>query len=312
VTLRDLDDRFIPAAAARVREWAARLAGERVKLRAKKGELAQIRPADLDSRYAGKGVLATVREIPQMGFVLIAAVFLAGTATVVVRHQPEPEPTSPVDVTLGSQPSVPSGNRLGPDVGQKTEEYEKTSHDDLEKVAAHDPDAKRLALVAFSEYRTPAQLATLLNGYDVRRVYLRAGSAGPEAAQVPFEIKGELGASLRRAYADIALSRLELRRSYLAYVATTKNDKAYQADYQHYADSAGREVVAYQHLCACIFSAVIEAPASLLLALWTNLDVRSVQVADRGASMGKLLVTPVLPETTGLVTQGPPTPTPAP
>ncbi|MCW2545324.1 MAG: hypothetical protein JWM40_2876 [Frankiales bacterium] len=310
--LRELDDRFIPAAAARIRTWTTRFTGERSRIQAKKGGLTQVRLADLDSRYAGKGPLAIVREIPQAGFVLIAAVFLAGTATAVVRHQPAPHSAPAVDVTLGSQPAVPSGNRLGPDIGQTTEDYEKTSHEDLEKVAAHSPDASRLALVAFSDYRTPAQLATLLGSYDVRRVYLRARNAGPDAAQIPYEIKGELGASLQRAYADIALSRLELRRSYLAYVATTKNDKVYQADYQHYADSAGREVVAYQHLCACVFSAVIEAPASALLGLWTNLDIRSVQVADRGASMGKLLVTPVLPETTGLVTQGPPTPSPSP
>ena len=69
---------------------------------------------------------------------------------------------------------------------------------------------------------------------------------------------------------------------------------------------------AYQRRCTCLFSAVVEAPASLLLDLWTNPDIRSVQVADRGAEMTKLLVLPLPPETTGLVTKGPESPTQAP
>ncbi|MCU1591332.1 MAG: hypothetical protein JWP11_2588, partial [Frankiales bacterium] len=121
-----------------------------------------------------------------------------------------------------------------------------------------------------------------------------------------------LGPGLRQGYADVAQSRLALQRSYLAYVATTKNDKAYQDDYQRYADSAGREVKAYRQLCSCLFSALVEAPASRLLDLWTNPDIRSVQVAGRDADLAKLLVLPLTPETTGLVTKGPETPTPDP
>jgi hypothetical protein len=310
--LEELDERFVPLAAERLRRWVGGLGTLRTRAVAKRPAVGDIRPKDLDARYAGKGLLATVREIPQIGFVLIGAVFMAGTATAVVRHQPEREPAQIAESPVVGEPAVPASNRLGPDVGQTTEEYERTSHDDLERVAGDSPDSVRLALVTFSDYRTPTQVAQLLASYQVRRVYLRAKDAGPEAVAAPHDIRGELGASLRKAYADVALSRLELRRSYLAYVATTKNDKAYHDDYQRYADSAGREVTAYQHLCSCLFSAVVEAPASLLLDLWTNPDIRSVQVAGRGADVAKLLVLPLTPETTGLVTKGPETVTPAP
>jgi hypothetical protein len=312
VRLRDLDERFVPLAAARVRRWVAGLAVQRTRVLATKADVSDIRPKDLDARYAGRGPLAMVREIPQIGFVLIGAVFMAGTATAVVRHQQQPAPAPVADSPALTEPTVPASNRLGPDVGQTTEDYERTSHDDLEQVAGDHPDSVRLALVTFSDYRTPAQVLDALGGYGVRRVYLRAKDAGPEAAQLPYEIRGQLGPSLRKAYADIALSRLELRRSYLAYVATTKNDKAYHDDYQRYADSAGREVKAYQKLCACVFSAVVEAPAGQLLDLWTNPDIRSVQVAGRGAELADLLVLPLQPETTGLVTKGPETPAPQP
>lgn len=307
--LNDLDERFVPLAAARLRRWVTGLGEQRTRVRAKRPAARDIRIKALDARYAGKGPLATVREIPQIGFVLIGAVFMAGTATAVVRHQPDPEPTPVAESPVVGEPAVPASNRLGPDVGQTTQDYERTSHDDLERVAADSPDAVRVALVSFSDYSTPAQVVQMLAGVQVRRVYLRARAAGPEAAEVPYEIRGELAPSLLKAYADIARSRLALQRSYLAYVATTKNDKAYHDDYQRYADSAGREVKAYQQRCTCLFSAVVEAPASRLLDLWTNPDIRSVQVAGRGAQVAKLLVLPLPPETTGLVTKGPETPT---
>lgn len=310
--LQELDERFVQLAARRVRRWVAGLGEQRTRALAKRVSLAGIRPKDLDARYAGKGPLATVREIPQIGFVLIAAVFMAGTATAVVRSHPAPDPTPVAESPVVGEPAVPASNRLGPDVGQTTADYERTSHDDLERVAADHPDSVRLALVTFSDYGKPAPVASLLASYDVRRVYLRAKDAGAEAAELPYEIRGELGPSLRRAYADLALSRLELRRSYLAYVATTKNDKAYHDDYLRYADSAGREVKAYQQLCRCLFAAVVEAPTRLLLDLWTNPDIRSVQVAASGTEFAKLVVLPLRPETIGLVTKGPETPTAAP
>ena len=105
-----------------------------------------------------------MREIPQIGFVLIAAVFMAGTATAVVRNQPRPEPAPVADSPVLGEPPVPAGNRLGPDVGQTTEDYERTSHEDLERVAADSPDAVRLALVTFSDYRTPAQVGAAARG----------------------------------------------------------------------------------------------------------------------------------------------------
>jgi hypothetical protein len=319
----ELDDRFVPIAAARLRRWVDALAGWRSVLDTRRSQVRSqvrtalptqvrdIRPADLDARYAGTGPLATVREIPQIGFVLIAAVFMAGTATAVVRHQPDQAAEQLTESPVVGEPPVPASNRLGPDVGQKTDDYEQTSHGDLEKVADKDPDGRRVALVTFSDYRTPAQVEQALADLDVRRVYLRAKDAGPEAAPVPYELRpGQLAAGLQKAYNDVALSRLELRRSYLAYVATTKNDPVYQKDYQRYADSAGREVTAYQHSCACVFSALVEAPAERLLDLWTNPDVRAVQVAGKGVDPVALVVLPLLPETNGTVPE--PAPTPAP
>ncbi|MCU1587238.1 MAG: hypothetical protein JWN31_731, partial [Frankiales bacterium] len=190
--LGDLDDRVVPLAAARLRRWLTALSGQRSRVLATGTVVRDVRLKDLDARYAGKGPLATVRDIPQIGFVLIGVVFMAGTATAVVRsHQPDQQPAPVTDSpVVAGQPSVPASNRLGPDVGQTTQDYERTSHDDLERVAANDPGSVRLALVTFDSYESPNQVVQLLGSYQVRRVYLRAKAAGSEAAAVPYEIRG--------------------------------------------------------------------------------------------------------------------------
>jgi hypothetical protein len=252
--------------------------------------------------------MTTIREVPQLGFIVIAAVFLAGTATALLRHQPAPQSvSSPGPI---ADQSSDAGNRLGPDIGETTTGYEASSLQDLEHLADTSPTSTRTALVTLKGYLTPAQVQALLGPYQVRRVYLRAKVGGPDAAEVPYDIRGELGASLRKAYGDVALSRLAVRRSYLAYVETTTDDKAYHDDYAAYAASTGREVIAYQHSCACVFSALVDAPARDLVALRAHPQVRAIQVAGEGLSLAALIVQPLLPETTGLVTKGPVSPAP--
>lgn len=298
-----LDDRYVPVLAARARTWAERTFAALQGARLRREQLAHTRPAELDARFADNSLLKAVREIPQLGFVIVAAVFLAGTTTALLSQQPSA--SRGTDRPAFEQPVPEAGIRLGPDIGETTTGYEASALQDLERLAATAPTDTRLALVTFSGYRSPGQVEALLTSYHVRRVYLRAKAGGPNAVQLPYEIRGELGGSLRKAYADVALSRLAVRRSYLAYVATTTDDKAYQDDYAAFAESTGREVVAYQHNCACIFTAVVEAPARDLLALRGHAEVRAVQAAGKGLAIAALIVQPLLPETTGLVVKGP-------
>lgn len=305
---RELDRHYVPLMAERTRASATRLARWWEELAVQRRKLADTKPAELDERYAANRLLRMVRDIPQLGFVIIAAVFLAGTATAVVGHHPAP--ARPDDGVALEQPPVDPGNRLGPEIGETTSGYEATALQDLKRLAGSSPASTRLALVSFRAYATPAQVEALLGSYQVRRVYLRAAVGGPEAAQLPYEIRGVLGPTLRRAYADVALSRLAVQRSYQAYVETTTDDKAYHDDYAAYAASTGREVSAYQHSCACLFSAVVEAPVKELLALRGRPEVRAVQVAGKDRPLTALVVEPLLPETKGLVTKGPVTAAP--
>jgi len=301
--LSRLDQQGIPLAARKVRRWADRIAVQRTKLQGQRERLRAVRPADLDARYAATGPLAVVRDLPQVGFVVIALVLMAGAGTAIIRQEP-PRPAASTGLP-GVEPSAAPGLRLGPEVGEVTADYERFARAGLVQAAKDQPTTRLHALVTFRGYRTPAQLQTDLGGFPVKRVYLRAGVAGEEAGPVPYDIRGELGAGLRRAYRATAMSRLALRRTYLAYVATTKNDKAFQDDYQRYADSAGREVTAYQKGCACVFSAIVEAPASVLLTLQGRAVIRAVEVAGTGVPLTQLLVQPLLPETKGVVVKSP-------
>lgn len=306
--VRELDERYVPVLAERARSMVDKTAAERIAALEQARHLAATKPGEWEQRYAGSRLLQLVREIPQIGFVIIAAVFLAGTATAVVRHR-QPRQQS-ADEQVVQEPSADAGNRLGPEVGETTTGYEATSFQDLEHLADTAPTSTRLALVSLRRYATPAEVTALLGSFQVRRIYLRASAGGPEAAQLPYDIHGELSSSLRRAYADVALSRLAVRRSYLAYVATTTDDKAYHDDYAAFAASTGREVVAYQHSCACVFSVVVEAPARDLLALRARPAVRALQVAGKDQTLTNLVILPLLPETVGLVTKGPVTEAP--
>lgn len=305
---KELDSRYVPLLAAVTRAWAQRLGSAGQQLRRPRQALAQTSPAELDERFASRGLLKTVRDVPQIGFVLVAAVFLAGTATALLsRH-----PASPAgrDRAALEQPVADPGVRLGPEIGETTAGYEGTARTVLQALASSSPGSTRLALVSLRSYATPAQLQALLGGYQVRRVYLRAAVGGLAAAELPYDIHGELGSSLLRAYADVALSRLAVQRSYLAYVATSLDDKAYHDDYAAYAANAGREVSAYQHRCACLFTAIVEGPVGDLLALSKRAGIRAVQAAGKDRQLGTLFIAPLLPDTRGLVTKGPGTSAP--
>lgn len=299
--IRELDQRYVPVAAARTRAGVERLAIQRTALAQQRRRMSQTKPSEIDERFAGNRLLALVHEIPQLGFIVIAAVFLAGTVTAVVQ-QPTARPAASGQV---ADDLANDGLRLGPDIGQTTSGYERSTTVDLARLASTSPTSSRLALVTFSSYQTPQQVVALLNSYEVRRVYLRAAAGGPEAAQVPYDIHGDLAAALQKGYAAVAQARLAVRDSYLGYVATTENDKAYQADYAAYAASTGREVIAYQRSCACVFTAVVEAPARELLAIRSLPAVRAVQLASEDAKLTALVIQPLAPETKGLVTKGP-------
>jgi hypothetical protein len=266
---------------------------------------------DLDARYAGSGPLALLREVPQVGFVLIGLVFLAGTATAVTREasQNRRSAQQTVEVAPPSAASLPGeevddGSRtLGPDVGEVVQSYLANASQGL--AAAVSSAGTRVALVSLRSYLTPGQLKQLLTGYHVNRIYLRAPAGGKDAAQLPVDVTGDLASSLPKAYAQAAHGRELARTSYQGYVDTltvsTTEDQAFKDLYAAFAHSTAREAQAYKSSCACVYAAVVSATPKLLAELARKQPVRGLQVAGKGLVLGQLQVLPLLPEVTKVV-----------
>ena len=306
MTLKDLDERYLPAAAQRVRSIADRVAVQGARVGSWRRSLSGTGLSELDARFAGSGPLALMREVPQVGFVLIAAVFLAGAGTAVTRQSARDKRAEqnvvqapPASALDGLDPAT----ALGPDIGQTTTQYFATSLAQLNKAASH--QGNRFALVSFTDYRTPAQVQSMLAGYPIRRVFLRAKAGGKDAAQLPVDIKGAFLPALQRAYAQTARDRLVAQKSYLGYVnslqVTTKEDQAFKDLYASYATSTGREAREYKRGCACVYAALVEAKAAALPALRVRPFIRGVQVAGPDLTLRQLLVHPLLPEISGVV-----------
>lgn len=307
MNLRDLDRRVLPVAAravARVRDRVVAL---------ERPEVPSVR--ELDHRYGGKAPLALVREVPQVGFVVIAAVLLAGIATARTqeaantrRDQAASQTVDAPPQQTGSGPAdtvLDGDDVLGPLVGAVTSAYEADAARELDTVADEDPDGRRAALVSLDAYQTPAQLVQLLGTVDVRRVYLRAKAAGKNATQASVDIKGGLLADLNKAYASTATQRATAAKEFQGYVdtidGTSADEQSFKKLYAAFATANTVEAQQYRSGCACVFSAIVEADATQLKALSEVAGVRAVEVAGPGLDVGGLQVHPLLPEVKGTV-----------
>jgi hypothetical protein len=307
---RDLDARFLPSAARRAGHSAAAWHRRRGRAQERLQRVQQQGLRDLDDRYARSGPLGFVAELPQLAFVLIAALFVAAVAVAVrqdaVNARSERAPADAVG-TSGSDSSQQAGRTfLGPEVGDTTSRYQSAALLTLKKAEGDDD---RIALVSLASYLTPEQAVTLVAGVDVRRVYLRAKAAGPQAAQLPVDVKADLLTELKEQYASLVPLRRKAQREFQRYVDTipgsTKAEVAFKRDYERFAVAAGKEAGAYAANCACVFAIVVSASPERLTELGQRAGVRAVEAAAVDLGLGDVEVLPLLPEVKGVVKKDP-------
>jgi hypothetical protein len=123
-----------------------------------------VRPRDLDDRFASSGPLGLVRDVPQLGVLLVVTVVLAGV--LVARSSDEAQ--------SARQRGNAGSAALGPAVGASIDEHFSTARERAVAVAATDPEARFTALVSLSDGRTPVQTPG--------DVVAASRSAGAEAA----------------------------------------------------------------------------------------------------------------------------------
>ena len=302
--LRDLDDRVVPRLAtwlrtrvdaARTRPSPSSSSGDPSGPEASaRGFLRR-----LDDRYASSGPLALLREVPQVGLAVAAALFLTGAGVAVARGG------GGDSVDRGAQ-TAQARTALGPAAGTAVPDYVARVGERAVALSAEAPDDVHVGLVSLTRYVQPEELASLLDGLEVRRAYLAVPSTDPGEV-LAADVQDVVG-DLRGLYAATAARRAEDREEFIrtsrGIVATTPAEIASRDSYELAARVAGREAAAYRAGRPCVFAAVVEGPARVLAALPAFDGVRAVELAPAGTGLSELRVRPLPPEQTGTVTTG--------
>jgi hypothetical protein len=153
---------------------------------------------------------------------------------------------------------------IGPYPGDVVGTYLAYARSRLDQLTVVAPDADLFAVVSFSDYRTPSALLGLLADYRMHRVFIRV----PPGGRV-FE------APVRDPVADVEAA--------FAHAAVTAAPRTPEAS-------------AYHRRCACVFAAVVRAPAGRLARLAGTEGVRAVDVASPGSTMASAVFVPLLPD----------------
>lgn len=307
--LRDLDDRLVPRAAVWLRSTLDDAADRRGRVRALllqrwQALLDPSRPGvlrRLDDRYASRGPLHLLRDVPQLGVLVVAAVFLAGAGIALARQAPESvrerqlvEQEEALPLTLGVQP----GQDVDTHLGQARER--------AVELAREAPTAQHLALLSVRDELTAEQAGSLTTESElgVRKVYVRAPVAG-DAELLEVDPGDDVVATLTDLFAQTARRKGEEQREFLtlarSITSVSEEDKQFKASYEAAARTAGLEAAAFRTGCACVLAVVVEGPAAQLAELGSLPLLRGVEVAPRGAELTSLEITPLAPETTGTV-----------
>ena len=287
--LEQLDDRVVPVVAAALRQLLdrARPSGVGSSLRL---------PATAQRR------LAPLRAVPHLGLLLLAAsVFVVGSLVALTR-QPT-SPASPADAA-----ALPVGaammTGIGPTVGQLAETYVSDVRRQTQRSTAEAPDSIQLGLVALTGYLTPAQVVALVGPLSVERVLLQAQVSVGTAAVVDSpvtQVVPDLTALFARTAARKQVDARDLKATGDSITPKTQEQTDFKAFYRTALATTEQEIVVYQQGCPCVFMVLVRGRASALQALEANPQVRVVQFAPLGLTTGQLVVTPLLPGTTGAV-----------
>ena len=249
----------------------------------------------------GRGFLALLRSVPQLGLLLAGLVFVVGVL-VALDHR-TPQPVRPADA--GALPvGAAALTGIGPTVGQLAETYLSDTRRKTQRATAQAPDSVQVGLVALTGYLTPQQVVTLVGALPVERVLLQPQVSVGTAAVVDSPVTRvvpDLTALFGRIAARKQGDARDLKATGDSITATTQEETDFKAFYRTALATAEQEIVLYQQGCPCVFMLLLRGRASDLQALEASPQVRAVEFAPVGLTTGQLVVTPLLPGATGPV-----------
>ena len=300
--LRDADDRYVPRMAATLRTGVDVADERRRRLRERlrrtvralfdaRGPLRR-----LDDRYAGRGPLALLRDVPQLGLLLVAAVFVTGAGVALARSGGEQRA-----VTEQRQIDASTPTALGPDVGTSVDAYIAQARKRAAIVSQGSPDGVYTAFVSFSTYLTPTRAQLALGELQVTKVILHAHLRTADVLPVSVT---NMVPDVRKISEDVVRRKLqdatEFEKLARSITPKTKEEKQFQSFYLAAARQARQEAAAYKGECTCVIGVLVRGPARELAALPAIAGIRVVEIGGRQDDEA-LLLRPLDPDQKGVV-----------
>lgn len=292
MSLQSWDERWLPVLArgvqrriARWREVLAGVAGPGSAL----GAAARSQPA-----LAGS-----------IAVVALAAIVLAAAGG----------PGGPSDGDSGAAPPlttqipVPVTTTVGPVPGGSVASYLTHASFDLRKFGETSHGQAGYAVVDLHTYLRPGQAATVFNGVDVVRAYVRVPSK-----TLPTQVHA---IALQSTFADLGNGMEGSGRLAAATAHTfgelvgqlkphSAQDRALRRRYQVQEQASAFEATALlrPQTCGCVFALVVHANDAALLRLAASPEVRAVDPAPTDVGLSTLTVFPLEPEIVTVVPRG--------
>jgi hypothetical protein len=305
VKLDDLDERWVPRLAVRLRAFVDNAGVRRERLSARIGNLRTAvldpRPGSplrtLDDRYASRGPLALLRDVPQLGLLLVAAVFLTGSGVALERAGNRQR----AGAEQSNGPVIPT--TLGPAPGTKVATYIAATRQRARIVSTTSPDHLYTALVSFSSYLTARQAQAVLGDLQVEKVLAHVQL--PNAEVLPIPIRSTVVEDVGITFSAVSKRKVRDRKEFLNLAASisgqTKEEQQFKAFYLDAAGTALKEARAYGTNCACLVGALVHGKARDLTELQAISGVRAVDIG--GGDVDTLQLQPLLPEQKVTVTR---------
>lgn len=166
--------------------------------------------------------------------------------------------------------------RVGVEQGASIPAYVRDSRDRLDALPA---GQSGYALVSFTGYLAPGQLVPVLAGVEAFQVYARVPLPDVQTAIVKIPVA---------TIPDDVTAGMDTEAGERARQATRTGDRV-----------AATEAERYRQHCACVYAAVVRAPAGTLRQLAARAPVRAVDPAPRVSRLDLAVFLPPLPEQDG-------------
>lgn len=299
MNFRDLDDKYLPALAKRLDGLIHRIPDP---LPEPTGPLPIVkRLRRVDDRWARRGPLALMRDVPQLGAVVVAALVLAGAATVNVRNDRAERLATRADG--GEQAEDPEDEtRLGPEINESVGAYIDGTEAKFRRIGTA-PDGMVVAVVSFRSYLTPEQVRDLAKTVQVRRIFYRAplpiGQTTPQTTAVEDVVRDS-----RKDFARVAGVHAREGRELLRVAKTIDNDPAQKAEHEKDGKFQLKVAATLKGRCACIYGIVVRTKIKMLYDVRTLGNVRAVDVSRVGGEIDDYDYSALLPEEKVTVTGG--------